>query len=109
MQSVSVMRWREAGRCNDGTAENVALFYGEHVCGVQCDGEGGCRDARKEKGRVDRVREAKAICARCPVCETCLDYAIVTAEQFGIWGGKTERERRAIRKQRREQTNGSGT
>lgn len=101
------MRWREDGRCNTGNAEMVALFYSNHVCGPQCDGPGGCREARQERGRVDRVQRAKAICAKCPVQPDCLGYALEYAEQFGIWGGKTERERRAIRRLRREQANGS--
>jgi WhiB family redox-sensing transcriptional regulator len=39
---------------------------------------------------------AKAICARCPVQEECLDYA-VEHEPHGIWGGASQRERRRIR------------
>lgn len=32
---------------------------------------------------------AKAVCATCPVCQPCLDYALV-----GVWGGYIEREGR---------------
>ena len=39
---------------------------------------------------------AKAICAKCVVREECLEYSIVNKEQFGIWGGLDERERRKI-------------
>ncbi len=46
------------------------------------------------------TREAKKICSECPVQEHCLEYAIVNAEKFGIWGGLSERERRKIRKER---------
>jgi transcription factor WhiB len=45
---------------------------------------------------VDRggdIRPAKALCADCEVCAECLDFAIRTGAQ-GLWGGKTERERR---------------
>lgn len=42
-------------------------------------------------------RAAKAICVGCPVRETCLDYALDNGIQHGIWGGKSERERRAMR------------
>ena len=31
----------------------------------------------------------------------CLEYAVERKERFGIWGGKSERERRAIRRERR--------
>lgn len=41
---------------------------------------------------------AKAICAMCPVAEQCLQYAIEHDERWGVWGGKSERERRAIKR-----------
>ena len=47
---------------------------------------------------------AKAICKKCPVIEECLEYAVERKERFGIWGGKSERERRAIRRERRNKT-----
>lgn len=37
-----------------------------------------------------------AVCATCPVVEPCLNYAIATRPAFGIWGGKTTKERRAL-------------
>jgi WhiB family transcriptional regulator, redox-sensing transcriptional regulator len=43
------------------------------------------------------TREAKAVCARCPVAAECLEYALATSERFGIWGGLSERERRTLR------------
>ena len=45
--------------------------------------------------------EAKAICRQCPYMRPCLEYAIVNVERFGIWGGKSERERRRMRRQQR--------
>ena len=47
---------------------------------------------------------AKAICKKCPVIEECLEFAVERKERFGIWGGKSERERRAIRRERRKKT-----
>lgn len=44
-------------------------------------------------------REAKKICARCPVREQCLDFAMKHEEHHGIWGGLTERDRRQIRRE----------
>lgn len=41
--------------------------------------------------------EARAVCALCPVRVDCLDYAMQTAQKFGVWGGLSERERRARR------------
>jgi WhiB family redox-sensing transcriptional regulator len=49
-----------------------------------------------EKGGSTRV--AKATCAKCFVQAECLDWALSTNERFGIWGGLSERERRALQK-----------
>lgn len=48
--------------------------------------------------RGERVAEARAVCARCPVVEEC--RAAGAREHFGIWGGTSERQRRAMRKTR---------
>lgn len=40
--------------------------------------------------------EAKAICKDCPVKDLCLCFALVTRQEFGVWGGLTESERRRI-------------
>ncbi|MFC6085249.1 WhiB family transcriptional regulator [Sphaerisporangium aureirubrum] len=37
---------------------------------------------------------AKAVCARCPVRPACLDYALTTGQEHGIWGGTAPEERR---------------
>ncbi len=46
------------------------------------------------------TRTAKGICRECSVKNECLEFAIVSSEKFGIWGGMSERERRKIRRQR---------
>ncbi len=45
-----------------------------------------------------QVAEAKAVCGRCPAAVQlkCLDYALTTRRQHGVWGGMTEDERRAL-------------
>ncbi|MBT1164577.1 WhiB family transcriptional regulator [Bifidobacterium felsineum] len=43
------------------------------------------------------VSQAKAICDDCPVKTECLDHALRMNEQYGIWGGLTVNERRALR------------
>lgn len=48
----------------------------------------------------ESTRPAKAVCAWCPVREACLDYALVNSEKYGIWGGRSERERRRARRVR---------
>lgn len=44
------------------------------------------------------TREAKRICSRCKVKSECLEYALVHDERFGIWGGRSDRERRKIKR-----------
>lgn len=39
---------------------------------------------------------ALAICARCPIRAECLEWSIKTHQEFGIWGGLTETQRRAV-------------
>ena len=41
---------------------------------------------------------AKAVCHRCPVREVCLRWALETGQDFGVWGGLTEQERRRLRR-----------
>lgn len=43
---------------------------------------------------------AKAICRRCGVKDACLNEALFDGSIYGIWGGTTFRERRAIRADR---------
>lgn len=43
-------------------------------------------------------REAKRVCAECPVRIQCLQYALEHNEKHGIWGGLTDRERRGLKK-----------
>lgn len=45
-----------------------------------------------------QLASAKAVCGRCPVAWECLRYAVVTGQQHGVWGGKSEEERRALRR-----------
>jgi len=52
-----------------------------------------------ERGDMETVNAAKAVCAGCPVRSECLELGI--HEKFGIWGGTTERERRILRRSRR--------
>ena len=47
-----------------------------------------------------REAKAKAVCARCPVRDECLEYALRTREPHGIWGGLNEMERRAVLRRR---------
>ena len=68
--------WREHAACK---GMDVSLWYPE-------TGEG-------------TAGEAKAVCFECPVRAECLIEGM--GERWGVWGGVTERDRRAIRRRRR--------
>jgi WhiB family redox-sensing transcriptional regulator len=54
-------------------------------------------DAAETKSeRRRREAQAKAVCQGCMVRMECLSEAVGSRERFGIWGGLTERERRAL-------------
>ncbi|MET9694314.1 WhiB family transcriptional regulator [Streptomyces sp. NPDC006514] len=40
--------------------------------------------------------EAKAVCRRCPLMEECLQGALERGENYGVFGGLSERERRSL-------------
>lgn len=67
--------WRAAARCRVADAD--ALFT---------------------RGRVQR--EARQFCDTCPVRTECLAHALDHQIEVGVWGGMTERERRALLRQR---------
>lgn len=50
--------------------------------------------------RGARIVEALATCARCAVDAECLDYALRTGQEQGIWGGVTGRKLRRLRHER---------
>ena len=66
-------RWRELAACRGA---DLDLFFPE---------------------RGETAEPARRVCARCPVREPCLDYAVSNRIIHGVWGGLTERERRALR------------
>lgn len=53
-------------------------------------------DGLYEQGAIQK--EARTICAECCVRIQCLADALDRKENFGVWGGLNERERRAILK-----------
>lgn len=72
--------WMDAGLCAQVDPE---LFFPE-----------------KDSGK-NTAADAKRVCMGCPVRVTCLDYAVRTGQAHGVWGGLSERERRAVRAARR--------
>jgi WhiB family redox-sensing transcriptional regulator len=65
-------RWRELAACRGA---DLTVFFPE---------------------RGESAGPARRVCAGCPVRQPCLDYAITNRITHGVWGGLTERERRAL-------------
>jgi len=76
--------WRNAAACIDMDTE---LFFPAGISGAA----------------LDQAQQAKAICAGCPVRAQCLDWALTTHQDAGIWGGLTEDERRQRRRKLAQQ------
>ena len=47
---------------------------------------------------VDQIDAAKRVCRSCEALEPCLDFALATNQESGVWGGTSEEERRKLRK-----------
>jgi len=47
-----------------------------------------------------QIDRAKEVCDECTASVDCLDFALATNQDSGIWGGLTEEERRVIRRRR---------
>lgn len=72
-----VENWAPSAACKDQTPD--ALFV---------------RGAEQNK--------AKLVCKGCPVRTECLAEALDNQIEWGVWGGMTERERRALLRRRPE-------
>ena len=80
--SLSIERddWRENSACRDTDPD---LFFPVGTTGPA----------------IEQIENAKAVCRVCDVQKSCLDYALTTNQDSGIWGGTSEEERRALRRQ----------
>ena len=65
------------------------------------DGTEACRGAADVFFKSDRasLKQARALCATCPLIEACGEWAI-HFEDYGFWAGTTPRQRKKIRKER---------
>lgn len=48
---------------------------------------------------ISQIEAAKAVCRACPSTELCLDFALTTNQDSGVWGATSEEERRKLRRQ----------
>jgi WhiB family redox-sensing transcriptional regulator len=74
--------WREQAACKHAAPE---LFFPIGTTGAA----------------IEEIEAAKRVCATCPVQSQCLEFALFSRQEFGIWGGTTEDERRALLKRLR--------
>lgn len=91
--SVQHLAWQDDAACK---GIGLELFFAEKT------EEGLLRDAKRicnGDGRIDG----------CPVREQCLDYAMDTHEQFGVYGGLSPRQRARLRTQRHRDAGTLGT
>lgn len=61
-----------------------------------------CRETDPDELFVQGAAQnrAKSVCTGCPVRTECLADALDNRVEFGVWGGMTERERRALLRRR---------
>ena len=45
-----------------------------------------------------QIDEAKQVCGRCPAQAPCLQWALESGQDSGVWGGLSEDERRALKR-----------
>jgi WhiB family transcriptional regulator, redox-sensing transcriptional regulator len=72
--------WREHSACRDTDPD---LFFPVGTTGPA----------------IEQIEAAKSVCRQCEVQRECLEYALATNQDSGIWGGTSEEERRALRRQ----------
>jgi WhiB family redox-sensing transcriptional regulator len=73
--------WRELAACRDTDPD---LFFPVGTTGPA----------------IEQIESAKRVCNECEVREPCLEFALESNQDSGVWGGTSEEERRAIRRQR---------
>jgi WhiB family redox-sensing transcriptional regulator len=73
--------WRDHALCRDTDPE---LFFPVGTTGTA----------------LVQIERARHVCGECGVRTECLEFALATNQDSGIWGGLSEEERRVIRRQR---------
>lgn len=80
--------WRNQATCRD---QDPDLFFPV--------GGDSALHGRARTGVVQvQIAQAKTVCARCPVRFECGSWALDTGQDYGVWGGFDEEERRVIRR-----------
>ena len=47
---------------------------------------------------ISQIEAAKDVCRACPSLDPCLEFALATNQDSGVWGATSEEERRKIRR-----------
>ena len=47
---------------------------------------------------IEQIENAKAVCRQCEAQAPCLEYALASNQDSGVWGGTSEEERRKLRR-----------
>jgi len=47
---------------------------------------------------LDQIEAAKVVCRQCEARDDCLEFALATNQEAGVWGATSEEERRKLRK-----------
>ncbi len=77
--TITITDWRESAACLDS---DPTLFFPVGSTGPA----------------VEQIAMATSICTSCHVIEDCLQYALETNQESGVWGGYSEDARRRLRK-----------
>ncbi|MGB9112983.1 MAG: WhiB family transcriptional regulator [Acidimicrobiales bacterium] len=71
--------WRDRAECRDTDPD---LFFPVGTTGQA----------------IEQIEAAKAVCFACTARTECLEFALATNQESGVWGGASEEERRKLRK-----------
>lgn len=71
--------WREDAACRDTDPD---LFFPVGTTGPA----------------LVQIAAAVAVCDECPSKQPCLEYALSTNQDSGVWGGTSEEDRRKLRR-----------
>ena len=84
------------------TSDLVPAFLIEYGEDTPCKGSIVHTPDGYGRAYTDEVEAARAICRECPLLNECAEWAINRPSLIGVWGATTPRERKDIRRRRRE-------
>ena len=71
--------WRDVAACQDTDPD---LFFPVGTTGPA----------------IEQIEAAKSVCDSCDAKAPCLEFALQTNQDSGVWGGTSEEERRKLRR-----------